>query len=405
MSGRLFFLIGFLLLGLSGYGQKITISATILDKESREPLPFATIAIKGKNVATVSNLQGQFDFHIPASYRNETLVISMLGYVNFEAPVWTLLETPALEISLESSLTLLDEVTVVGDSLKGEEIFTIAWNRIPQNFPDKPYLLDGFYRDVKTIGGTYISLLEAAVKVYDENYEEPRNKNKLRERVKLIEVRKSLGYESRFAPFFGQKNLLEDLLLHNNIRYRQIDLNPEFLNGIKREKDTYFNNHQVYMVTYDKEFKLTLLIDKSDYAILHMDYTMKLTGEMLDRRRSVVSKEILYNKAIDFRKYEGKMYLNYISVSTNESWFDLETGSPAFDTGLIQFLLVNEIETQPTEKIRSTEQMKAYGLQFQDYPYNKNFWENYNVLKDSPLDTKILQDLEKHLPLNIQFEN
>ena len=73
-------------------------------------------------------------------------------------------------------------------------------------------MMNGFYRDVKKVEGTSIALLEAAVKIYDENYIEPRNKSKLRERVKLVEVRKSLGYDNQYAPFFRQRNLLEDLL-------------------------------------------------------------------------------------------------------------------------------------------------------------------------------------------------
>ena len=86
----------------------------------------------------------------------------------------------------------------MSDTLTGQDILEIALARIHENYPMKPFLLDAFYRDVKKVGGTYISLLEAAVKIYDEDYREPRNKYKLRERVRLVEVLKSLGYESRF---------------------------------------------------------------------------------------------------------------------------------------------------------------------------------------------------------------
>ena len=48
--------------------------------------------------------------------------------------------------------------------------------------------------------------------------------------------------------------------------------------------------------------------------------------------------------------------------------------------------------------------MRNYGLQFQDQPYNKEFWDNYNVIKDTPLDVAVLRDLEKHGPLKAQFE-
>jgi len=56
-------------------------------------------------------------------------------------------------------------------------------------------------------------------------------------------------------------------------------------------------------------------------------------------------------------------------------------------------------------RINSHQKMKAYGLHFQDPPYNKEFWDSYNVIKESPLDRKIIQDLEKFGPLDKQFIN
>ena len=47
--------------------------------------------------------------------------------------------------------------------------------------------------------------------------------------------------------------------------------------------------------------------------------------------------------------------------------------------------------------------MKRYGLQFQDRPYNKEFWDNYNFIKESPLDQQVMQDLESEKDLEEQF--
>ena len=73
--------------------QKITISAKVVDIGTKEPLIFATVGIAGKPIGTISNMQGDFDFYIPAEYRNDILVISILGYTNYETPVWILLNT------------------------------------------------------------------------------------------------------------------------------------------------------------------------------------------------------------------------------------------------------------------------------------------------------------------------
>lgn len=106
--------------------QKITISGKVVDKETGEPLVFASIGLQGKTVSTISNLQGDFDFHILNEMRNDILVIQMLGYKTFEAPAWTLLEDNNQLIALEKSTTFLEDV-VITDSLLGGILFALPY--------------------------------------------------------------------------------------------------------------------------------------------------------------------------------------------------------------------------------------------------------------------------------------
>jgi len=399
---RVLLLIFYISVAFFAQAQKITLSAKVQDGQSSEALPFASVGIKGKSIGTITNLQGDFDFHFPSEFRNEILIISMLGYENFESPIWSLLDSKITVIPMSKSSTILHEVEV-RDSLSGGEILQLALGKIEQNFPMDPFLMEGFYRDVKKVGGTYIALLEAAVEIYDESYAEPRNKSKLRERVKLLEVRKSVGYDNKFTSYFGQRNLLEDLLLHNNIRYRQIDMTTQLFGNTKREEDTHYNGQETFVVTNTEDFFLKVYVDKSDYSIVHLQF--EIGGENDERRKDLVSKFVRYKKTIDFKRFEGKMYLNYITVVSNEKWYDQANGQLQFETELEQHLLVNQIRPNTTQRIGSTEKMKNYGLQYQDYPYNKPFWEGYNVIKETPIDRQIVQDLERVAPLDKQFEN
>lgn len=383
---------------------QLTISGKVIDKETREPLPFASIGIQGKSVGTISNLQGEFDFHLPSGYRNEILKISMLGYKNFEAPIWSLQPNGVILFELEKSTTVLNEV-IIRDSLTGGDVLRIALSKIDENFPDKPFLLDGFYRDVKIVAGTHISLLEAAVKIYDENYKEPRNKFKLREHVRLVEVRKSLGYESRFTTYFDQDNLLEDLLLHNNIRYRQIEAREEMFASMTREQDSYYNGHEIFVISHTQDYYLKIFVDKDNYAIIHVEFEIGSSNEILSKKKGMVSKFTGLKKTIDFKRFDDKMYLNYMTITSKVTWHDAKTDEKRFDTELIQQLLINDIEADTKQRIGSTEKMRNYGLQFQHFQYNKEFWDNYNVIKETPLDQKIIADLEKVAPLQKQFED
>jgi hypothetical protein len=397
----------FLLLSVHAVAQTVTVSSKVVDRETKEPLVFASVGIKDKPIGTITNLEGEFDFHFPAGYRNDVLVISILGYKTFERPAWTLLDNPMPIIEMEKSTFVLDEV-VVEDSLKGGDILRIAISRIEQNYPQNPFLMDAFYRDIKQVGGTYISLLEAATKIYDEDYKTPRNKSKLRERVMLMEVRRSLGYRNKFTSYFDDDNMLQDLLLQNYVKYRGFPEEDIFFETLNRERDSYYNGHDIFVVSHTHDYLLRIFIDKTNFGIIRLEYETQGFGDDRDeigKRRGLVGRFIHSKKVIDFRPYQDRLFLNYMTVDTKVNWFDLKSNELKFETQLNQQLLINSIDPEAIERVGVTEKMRNYGLQYQDLPYNKKFWEEYNVIKDSPLDEKIIKDLEKMGPLDKQFQN
>ena len=388
---------------LNSQAQTITVSSQAVDIESKEGLPFASVGLKSKPIGTITNLQGNFDFHIPAEYRNDILVISMLGYENYEAPVWTLLNGQIPILEMKKSSTILKEV-VISDSLSGGDILQIAISRIEQNYPMKPYLMDGFYRDLKSVGGNYFSLLEAAIKVFDEDYLAPRNKFKLRERVSLLEVRRSLGYSSKFTAYFDEGNLLEDLLLHNNVKYRQFPEENIFYDHLKRGPDTYYNDEPVFLVYNERDYLLRVFVDKRNYGIVHIEYENS-NESVMGKRKGLVSKFVKLKRVIDFKNYDGKLYLNYLTVDSFINWYDIKTNDMRFETILNQQLVINHVYVDTEESVSTMSKMKSYGLQYQDMTYNAKFWADYNVIKESPLDKKIIEDLERPGSLEKQFKN
>ena len=121
--------------------------------------------------------------------------------------------------------------------------------------------------------------------------------------------------------------------------------------------------------------------------------------------RGLESRFVKIKRTIDFKLFEGKLYLNYLSVTSQVNWYEHKTGKLKFETELFRQLLVNHVYPNPPERIGLWQKMRNYGLQYQDQPYNKEFWDHYNVIKESPLDKKIIEDLGKEIPLEKQFKD
>ena len=388
----------------SGAQNYVTISGIVQDNDSADPLIFASIGVRGLSIGTISNTIGEFDFHVPTEHTDKVLEINMLGYESFRMEIAEIIRNDISVFKLIKSTQVLDEV-IVTDSLKGGDILSIALDMVETNYPMHPFMIDGFYRDVKNIGGTYVALLEAAVKIFDKGYDAPKNKYRLREKVALIEVRKSLGYDHKFTSFFDQTNLLEDLLLHNTIRYRQFPDNENFFNALLRTSTNFYNGRRVFVVELQSTTTLKLYIDAVTYGIIRLEYKTGPGNDIIDRKRNMESKLHSLYKIMEFREYAGKLFLSHINLISEINWYKVNTDIVEFNTILHQQLLINKVYPNPVEKIEATEKMRRFGLQYQHKEYNNVFWDNYNVIKETPLNREIIDDLEKELSLDKQFQD
>lgn len=388
------------------FAQTHTISGKVVDNDTGEPLVYATIALENEAFGTITNLAGEFDFHLPDTLLNKTLVISSLGYLNYTIPVRTIIQQEKLEIKLVPGHILLDEV-MVSENLTAANLLSIAITRIEKNYPMTPVEMDGFYRETKQVNEEYVALLEAAVKIYDKNYRAPRDNARLRERVSLVEVRRTLDYEYDLEKYFNKYNMLEDLLLENFVKYRTFNNSNEFFSLLKRKKVPGYNNEPINLVYIDMPgYKLKIYID-DNYAMRKIIFSWGNGQEPVysyRKSRKLENRVMKVDKQIEFQEHDGKLYLKYIAARYENNWYNRKIAEPILVTVRDQALLINKVNYQHPMWIDNAHKMKRYGLQFQHKAYNKDFWHSYNVIKDMPLDNKVQLDLEKLLSLEDQFE-
>ncbi|NOU18926.1 MAG: SusC/RagA family TonB-linked outer membrane protein [Bacteroidales bacterium] len=105
---RFFVLLAFIMYGGFTFGQGVTVTGTITDVTSKDPLPGVTVLIKGTSTGTATSMDGKYLIQAKA---NDVLVFSFVGYEAQEIPVNG---RSVIDIALKVSSESLDEVVVIG---------------------------------------------------------------------------------------------------------------------------------------------------------------------------------------------------------------------------------------------------------------------------------------------------
>ncbi len=100
-------------------GQEKTVSGTITSAEDGLPVIGATILIKGTSSGTATDIDGNYSLQVPGD--DAILVISYTGLKTQEVTVGDRTE---INVELESSVSILDEVVVTGYGSQGRRVLT-----------------------------------------------------------------------------------------------------------------------------------------------------------------------------------------------------------------------------------------------------------------------------------------
>jgi TonB-linked SusC/RagA family outer membrane protein len=91
------------------FAQSDQVSGTVLDSETKDPLPGATVLVKGTTIGTTTDFDGNFSLSDISV--NSTLVVSYLGYTDTEIKITA---SATYQILLNASANELQEIVVVG---------------------------------------------------------------------------------------------------------------------------------------------------------------------------------------------------------------------------------------------------------------------------------------------------
>ena len=121
MKAKVFLL--FLLSGLAALSlnaQNLTVKGKVSDGSNGDPVPFATIVVKGMSTWTTTDAEGLYTIEAPA---NATLSVDCLGYIAVEVAVSG---KTSLDIQLNPDLDQLSESVVIGYGVQQKKLLTGA---------------------------------------------------------------------------------------------------------------------------------------------------------------------------------------------------------------------------------------------------------------------------------------
>lgn len=90
------------------FAQKV-VTGTVTSAATNQPIPSATVTVKGTNIGAATDPAGKFSINVPSG--KNTLVVSSVGFTDQEVDVST---TTTITVSLRERISSLDEIVVTG---------------------------------------------------------------------------------------------------------------------------------------------------------------------------------------------------------------------------------------------------------------------------------------------------
>ncbi len=403
----------------------VEIKGVVLDRLDSTGINAANVYFRKNNIGTFTNELGQFSILIPDSLTNDTLVVSCIGYNSFRAKVLDLSARSIQKILLEPQFIQLDEVTISTSSDYAKEIVEQVVRKLPANFQKKQFYLEAFYRELAIRDSTYVRLVEAAVGIQDFGYGSEIERRK----INLLELRKSEDYltygagSSLVKFLFGEDNMLYHTI--NQDFFRNYKDQPKlaiidkvsFTDEYEFKVDGYttLNADSLIVIKFRSDdldlsrpyYEGKLYINLHDYGIVRMDYGMLANpGSTFKSQNNVYYQGKFFFKAtIDYRVINSKYFLSRVTFTKPKNFDAVDNGKG--QQFVIYDLSVHNIFTQKKDfdRIRKRDsQKKDIDLYEQNFPYNADFWKNYNLIILNPLLRKAKDDLEQKKTLDQQFK-
>lgn len=373
----------------------------ILDEATGLSLPFATIEAEGSNVATVSNIDGDFTIKIAEGSSVKNLKVSYVGYTNKVVALSDFNGSRKLTIKLSPRAIQLKELTIRPE--EPEDIIEMMLGRIGQNYSDSPMMMTGFYRETVTKGKNYVSISEAVVDIFKAAY-----RNDLQgDQIRIFKGRKSADVEKMDTVLFKLQGGPSTTILLDVIKNPYILLSDNYraVYDFNLIDIISINDKLHYVISFNQKAHVTapfyqgkLYIDMDNLALSEAEFALNVENEeeaarMFIRKKplgmSVIPEKALYR--VKYTMQDGKWYFSYARAEVK---FKVDWEKKLFNStySTMSEIAITDRTEQGVDKFDTKERFKRTDVLDEKVYifFDQDFWGEYNVIEpDQSIETAI----------------
>ena len=368
----------------------LAIGGKIIDSETLEPLPYATIGISHRGRGTVTNYNGDFMLRISEACLEDTLTVSYVGYVNRLLPVRSL-PGNVMTITMDRDYIPIPEIIIRAQD--PQLILRRTISSVASNYGTTPAMLTGFYRE-----GVYRKkepqiYSEAVVKIYKSPY----TRSLQNDQIKVIRSRKIENLEAKDTLAVRLKAGLSATLSLDGIRHLFDFLDPQSFNSYEYHLTDIvtIDGQTAYVISFKQREWVTEPLMQGDMYINVDNYSLMLaefevnplyidqTGESFISRlpRDYVMKPEYVRYRTRYRNVDGRYYLSHVR---GDLGFMARGRNRVFSSRFNVFfeLAVTEHRTDNVARFDHEELAPAYSIFSQTISgYDPGFWKDFDFLK------------------------
>ncbi|MCP4311822.1 MAG: carboxypeptidase-like regulatory domain-containing protein [Bacteroidetes bacterium] len=384
----------------------------VVDGLSGRYLPFATVEAMGSNIATVSNIDGDFIIKIAKDSKVSELKVSYIGFRNKTVNLTQFKRDKTKNITLTPSSVQLEEVVIrPQDAMK---LIHDVLKNIRENYSTEPMMMRGFYRETIQRGRNYASISEAVVDIYKGSYINDFQVDQ----VKLFKGRKSADVEKMDTVLFKVQGGPSTAILLDVIKNPYILLSPDYVDiyNFNLSDIIAIDDKLHYVVSFNQKeyidepyYNGKFYIDMQKLAISEVEFELntenKEEAARLFIQRKPMGMRIIPEKAAYRVKYTIEDNHWFFRYARAEVKFKVSWKKKFFHTtySTMSELAITDRTYEGIEKFSGKERFKSSDV-LNDKVYiffDLGFWGGYNVIEpDQSIESAIRRLNRKYLKRN-----